>query len=390
MGQKLKYQCKLIPVISLGLVLLLTACEQKATSQPAPTTPPPAAIRIPVKTGLPISRMLINWDEYTGRIEAVQSVEIRARVSGYLVRVNFRDGEVVKKGDLLFTIDPRPYLADLKRLEAQLDGARTRLERSTNDVRRAEKLWASKAISEEDWDGRGKSAQEAWSTVKSAEAAVENARLNLDYTKVRSPINGKISRQLITEGNLVTGDQTLLTTVVSEDPVYVYVDADERAVLRYRRLTAKKGRQSGPINIPAQLELQDETGYPHEGFIDYFEPKLDSATGTLRTRGVFRNPAGLLSPGLFARVRINSGIQEKTLLIQDRAIVTDQGEKFIWLAKPDDGVEYRKVVTGSQQGPLRVIREGLNPDDKVVIEGIQKLKPGVKIKAEPAVMSDKQ
>ena len=360
--------------------LLLGACEP---STPEPTTPPAAAAPqmppIPVKTGLPLQKRVQAYDEYTGRIEAVETVDIRARVSGYLQRKNFRDGDKVRKGDLLFVIDPRPYQAELNQAEAQLEGARTRLDRATNDLRRADHLWQNKAISEEEWDVRGKAVRESAAAVRSAEAAVESARLNLDFTTVKSPINGRISRELITPGNLVSADQTALATIVSLDPVYVYVDTDERAALRYRRLTAAGSRDG---RIPAELALVDEAGFPHQGYIDYQDPRLDPTTGTLKTRGVFPNPRELLSPGLFARLRIRSGNSGTALLIPDRAIGTDQGQKFVWLVKGDGNIEYRKIVPGSQFGPLRAVREGLAPADEVIIEGIQKLRPGAKVRPE--------
>lgn len=366
-----------------GLILVavfaLSACN--APNQP-PSTPagPPAMPPVAAKIAQPIHRQVVDWDEFTGHIDAVESVQIRARVNGYLERVNFRDGQLVRRGDLLFVIDQRPYQADWGRAQAQLAEAQVRLQRARNDLARGEKLRKSRAMSEEEYDARSKAVLEGEAAIQGAEAAARAARLNLDYTEVHSPINGKIGRELITVGNLVRADETLLTTVVSVDPVYVYLDADERAVLRFRRWQEKT--KTGGGLLPAELALSDETGFPHRGHIDYVDPWLEPATGTLRTRGVFANPTGLLSPGLFARVRIQAGGEYQSLLIPERAIASDQGEKFVWLAKDDGSVEYRRVVPGASFGGLRVIQDGLKGGEWVVVEGGGKIRPGAKLAAE--------
>jgi multidrug efflux system membrane fusion protein len=344
---------------------------------------------MPVKAGLPLQKEVLEWDEYTGRLESMESVEIRARVSGYLERVNFRDGDTVKKGDLLFTIDPRPYQAELSRAEAELERVKARQALAENDLRRAEKLRRSKAISEEEYDSRSKGVREFAGAVRSAEAAVQTARLNLEFTTIRAPIGGRIGRELITVGNLVNGDQTVLTTIGSLDPVYIYVDADERAVLKYQRTPDMKRQfHSRDLHMPAQLGLLDEPDFPHQGYIDFVESKLNVATGTLRARGVFPNPDRLLIPGFFARLRIPGGPAHAALLIPERAIGSDQGQKFVWIAKPDGAIEYRRVTLGGQHGALRAVADGLKPDEQVVIEGIQKLRPGAKVKAEVVTVSD--
>jgi len=381
------------------LSLLLAGCDQAkqaqtpgapattaATPKPpasaptAPTAPPP----VPVKTTLPQTRQVLDWDEYTGRAEAMESVEIRARVSGYLEQVGFVDGAKIKKGDLLFVIDQRGYLTELKHAEAELQRTRSKLELAENDLKRAERLRQSKAISDEEYDSRSKGLAESTATLHSAETAVEMARLNLDFTQVRSPIDGRIGRELITVGNLVNADQTLLTTIVSTDPMYVYVDADERSILKYRRLTAGGLRgQNGKANIVAQLGLIDETGYPHTGYIDYVDPRMDAATGTLRVRAVFPNPKELLSPGLFARIRIHGGSPHPALLIPGRALVTDQDQNYVWVAKADGSLDYRKIKVGKLFGSFRTVEQGLNKNDAVVVDGIAKLRPGAKVKPEP-------
>ncbi len=371
--------------MALCLAASLSGCEQE--SAPAKTSQPLSLPPVPVKTVLPLSREVLEWDEYTGRIEAMESVDIRARVSGYLEQILFKDGEKVKKGDLLFTIDRRNYEIELKRAEAELQRTRTKRELAQNDLKRAERLRHSKAISDEEYDQRSKGLAESTETLHSAEAAVMMAKLNLDYTQVRSPINGRIGREMITAGNLVNGDQTLLTRIVSTDPMYVYLDADERSVLKYRRLTATGQRSRGNNgHIVVQLGLIDETGYPHQGYIDYVDPRMDASTGTQQVRGVFPNPEELLSPGLFARVRIHGSSPHPALLIPGRAIATDQDQKYVWVVQPDGGVDYHKITLGGQFGSFRVVTQGLTPEDSVVVDGIAKLRPGARVKAEPTLV----
>jgi len=339
-----------------------------------------------VKIAQPLSQEVIEWDEYTGRIEAINSVEVRARVSGYLDKVNFKAGDRVSKGDLLFQIDPKPFTAQLNYAVAELERTKSRHELAKNDLARAERLFRAKAISEEEHDARSKGLRETLAAVQSAEANVYTARLNLEYTQVRSPINGRIGRELITAGNVVNGgggDATLLTFIVSTDPVYVYVDADERSVLKYRRQAKKGGRGSlGEEQTPVELAVADELSFPHQGHLDYISPREDAATGTLSLRGVFANPDELLSPGFFARMRIRASAPYPAILVPDRAIGTDQAQRFVWVVNQENQVEYRKVVLGAHIGQSRVITEGLKPGEWAVIEGVQKLKPGVKVNPE--------
>ena len=342
-----------------------------------------------VKIAQPLAQDVTEWDEYTGRIEAVSSVDVRARVSGYLEKVNFKAGAMVKKGDLLFLIDPKPFTAQLNYAEAELERAKAKQELAKNDRLRAENLFRGKAISEEEYDARSKGLREAVAAVNSAEANVYTARLNLDFTKIRAPIDGQIGRELITEGNLVSGgggDATRLTFIVSTDPVYVYVDADERSVLKYRR----QSNNIGAGKTPAQLAVADETDFPHQGTLDYISPREDSATGTVTLRGVFANPDGLLSPGFFARMRVRGSAPYPAILVPDRAIATDQAQRFVWVVNQDNQVEYRKVVLGAPIGQSRVIKEGLKAGEWVVIEGLQKLKPGLKVNPERISLAERQ
>ncbi len=339
-----------------------------------------------VKIAQPLSQDVTEWDEYTGRIEAVNSVDVRARVSGYLEKVNFKAGDKVSKGDLLFLIDPKPFTAQLNYAEAELERAKSRHELAKNDLSRAERLFRAKAISEEEHDARSKGLRETVAAVQSAQANVYTARLNLEFTKVRAPIDGRIGRELITAGNVVNGgggDATLLTFIVSTDPVYVYVDADERSVLKYRRQAQKGGRGSlGDEQTPVELAVADEVNFPHPGHLDYISPREDAATGTLTLRGVFTNQDELLSPGFFARMRVRGSAPYPAILIPDRAIGTDQAQRFVWVVNQENQVEYRKVALGAHIGQSRVITEGLKPEEWTVIEGIQKLKPGIKVNPE--------
>jgi RND family efflux transporter MFP subunit len=348
---------------------------------------------ISVTIAQPLSQEVTDWDEYTGRIEAVNSVDVRARVGGYLEKVNFKAGNTVKKGDLLFVIDPKPFQAQLSRAEAELKQAVARQQLAKNDLDRAERLFKAKAISGEEYDTRSKGVRESVGAVESAKANVYAARLNLDFTHIRSPIDGMIGRELITAGNLVNGvgnEPNLLTFIVSTDPVYVYVEADERSVLKYRRLVQERGYGLGDKTTPVQLALADESGFPHQGSLDYISPREDVATGTVTLRGVFANPDGLLSPGFFARMRVQGSPAYPALLLPDRAIGTDQAQRFVWVVTQENQVEYRKVSLGSQTGELRVITQGIEPGEWIVIEGLQKLRPGIKVNPKRISLADNQ
>ncbi len=360
--------------------IISTGCDNQPHSN-IQTPPPPN-----VKIAQPLSQEVTEWDEYTGRIDAVSSVDIRARVSGYLERINFNAGAKVSKGDLLFEIDPKPFIAQLQYTQAELESAKVKRELAKNDLERAERLFKGKAISEEDHDSRSKGARDSIASVQSAEANVNTAKLNLEYTKIRAPIDGRIGRELITEGNLVSGgggDATRLTFIVSTDPVYVYVDADEHLALKYRRQAQQRGNKSkNTEQMPAQLAVSDEADFPHTGYLDYISPRADTATGTVSLRGVFSNPDDLLSPGFFARMRVRASSPYPALLVPDRAVATDQAEHFIWVVNQENKVEYRKVSLGAPIGQYRVITSGLTAQEWIIIEGLQKMMPGVQVNPE--------
>lgn len=364
----------------MQFVLLITifsfvGCDKSKSQTPMP----PEQTNPNVKIGSPLMQEIIEIDEYTGHIEAVNNVEIRARISGHLEKIHFNAGSKVKKGDLLFEIDPKPFQAQLNYANAELERAKTKYELAKNDFDRAENLLKEKAISLEEHDARAKNLREAQAAILSAEANVYTAKLNLDYTQIKAPINGRISRELVTVGNLVNpnGTATLLTTIISTNPVYVYVDADEKSILKYRRAT----KQSDLKGMEVDLAIADETEFVHHGKIDYLAPNEDRATGTITLRGVFENPDELLSAGFFAKMRVK-GAKTSAMLLPENVIGFDQSRRFVWIINSQNQVEYRNVTLGQTQGNLRVIKDGISPQDLVVIEGGQRLKAGSSVNAE--------
>jgi multidrug efflux system membrane fusion protein len=323
---------------------------------------------------------MMDWDEYTGRLAAVDSVEVRARVNGWLQSVHFDDGAIVEQGDLLFVIDPRPYEAVHNQAKAEVTRARVRLELAGNDLARARRLFESRAISEEELDARTQEQKEATAALQAAEAAVAASALDVEFTRVRAPIRGRIGRELVTVGNLVSGGSagsTLLTTIVSLDPIHVYFTADERAFLRYQRLAREGVRPSSRDTAnPVRIQLADEQGFPHEGRMDFVDNRVDEATGTMQGRAVVPNPDGVLTPGLFARVQLLGEGPYEAILVPDAAIGTDQAQRFVYLVGDDNVVRRRAVTPGPLVQNLRVVREGLSAGDRVVIEGLQRVRAG--------------
>jgi RND family efflux transporter MFP subunit len=370
----MKTQCNFCKWAATAALLLLAAgCNEKTA---APSAAPP----VPVTVNQPVVRDVIEWDEYQGRMDAVDTVEVRARVTGYLQSVNFKDGAEVKQGDLLFVIDQRPYQADLDRAEADLQQAQTKFELASNDLVRGERLLKARAISEEEADNRSKTARTSSAAIESARAAVSIAKLNMDYTRVTAPISGRIGRKMITEGNLVNGtpaQSTMLTSIVSLDPIYCYFDADERAIIKYQQL-AREGRgvdiRDG--KMACELALAGETGFPHQGVLDFVDNRADPATGTLRVRGVFANPDRVLQPGFFARVRVPGSAKYSALLIPDLAVGTDQGQKFVYAVDATNAVEYKIVNLGPMIDGLRIVRDGLASNDWIIVNGLMSVHPG--------------
>lgn len=357
----------------LSALPILAAIAAAATihqtqAQPEPVTPPPTEVTVaPV-----IHRPLHEWQEFTGRLQAVSTVEVRPRVAGYVDRVAFPDGARVKKGQLLFVIDPRPFQAETDRLKGELARAESDLDLARANQARAERLIVASAISREEYDRLGAGVSAARGQLDAVTAALESARLNREFTEVRAPLDGRVSRALITAGNLVTSE-SLLTTLVSDDSVHAYFDADERTYLRYAQL-ARSGERDAARGV--FMGLVDETGYPHEGRLDFVDNQVDPTTGTIRARAVFANPEGRYTPGLFARIRLVGGENRDTVLIEDRAVGTDLGRKFVLVLGPDNRLATRFVELGPQIDGLRVVREGLAANEVVVVNGLQHVKPG--------------
>jgi len=370
------------PLYGLLVAALVAGCAPKPPAPP----PPPGVTVAPV-----LQRDVADWDEFSGRLEAVDQVQIRPRVSGYIKRLTFTEGREVRKGEVLFEIDPRPYQADLDRAQAQLEQARTAADLAAREVGRAEKLVDVQAISREEFDSRTSAQANSVAAVRAAEAALETARLNLGWTKVRSPIAGRVSRAEVTEGNLVQAgppDATLLTTVVSLDSIYLYFDSDEQTYLRYSGRAAAEGAHSlHSARLPVYLGLANETGFPHEGRLDFVDNRIDPASGTIRTRAILSNRDRRFTPGLFARVKLVGTQRAPALLVRDAAIGTDQDRKFVLILGKGDSLQYRPVELGklSDDG-LRIVRTGLAAGDKVVVNGLMRVRPGMKVSPKVVAM----
>lgn len=362
-----------------GGAALVSAClGLVACGREAPPAPPPPQVTVaPV-----VAEELSEWDEYQGWFEAIDAVEIRPRVSGYLERVAFTEGKEVRKGDVLFVIDPRPYTAALDARQAELSQARARQALTERDLARGERLVAVRAISQEEMDTRSTLVAESRAAVAAAEAAVRAAELDLGFTTVRAPVSGRTSRAEVTEGNLVAGS-TLLTTVVSLDPIYVYFEGDESAYLRYSHLARTGERPSSRTAAnPVQIGLADETGFPHSGNMDFVDNQLDPATGTIRARAIVPNRERLFTPGMFARVRLLGTGQRRLTIIPETAVSTDQDRKFVFVLAPDSTVAYRAIQLGRQVGgQRRIVREGLVEGEMIVVNGLARVRPGTRVTA---------
>jgi len=359
---------------AITLPLVLAGCGSQAAEKMA--GPPPADVNVaPV-----LQKNVRQWDEYTGRIAAVETVELRPRVSGYIDRVAYQEGQEVKKGDLLFVIDQRPYQAQLAQAQAQLERARSDAKLAQSQDARAQALIAAKAISREDFDSRHAANESSNASVRAAEAAVTSARLNLQFTEMRAPISGRASRAFVTAGNLAQADNTLLTTLVSLDPMYVYFDTDEQAYLRYHEET--KTSAPSATAKPVRVGLANEAGYPHEGIVNFVDNQVDANTGTIRARAVLPNPERVFTPGLFARVQFQGGSEFEALLIEDKAVITDQDRKYVYVLAADNTAQRKDIVLGGSIDGLRVVKSGLAVKDQVVVDGVQRVFfPGMPLKA---------
>ena len=362
--------------------MILSACARNEAAE-TPAAPPP------VQAAKVISKPVTEFDEFTGRFEAVERVEVRPRVSGYVMATKFEQGHEVKKGDILYVIDPRPYQATLKHAQAELTRARTQTVLAQSERVRATKLVEKRAISQEEFDARTSLSEQAAANLQAAEAAVDSAALDLSFTEVRSPIAGLVGRAEITAGNLVAAGQTLLTTVVSINPIYVSFDGDEQVYLKYVGLDLRgELKSSRNARNPVWAGLADEQGHPHEGVMVFLDNELDPATGTIHARGLFQNPDRRFTPGMFARVKLIGSGQYDALLINDSAIGTDQSVKFVLRVGADNKIEYTPVKLGPLIDGLRVVREGLKVNDVIVVKGLQQVRPGMPVTPQLVAMGE--
>jgi len=363
--------------LALFWVISVSAC--KFTHTETNNAPPPPSVT--VSSGE--QSQVIDWETATARIDAVDAVEIRPRVSGHITEIHFAAGQIVHKGDVLFVIDRRWYKAELDRTTAEVARAAAALENAQRISKRADELLKSHTISQEEADGRRSELAEAVAALKSAEAARDSAQLDYEQSEVRAPISGRISRAFLTEGNYasgVPGSNTLLTTIVSVDPVYTYATLDEAAYLRLLRLKTTGQLpldQNG--NLPIQMELTDEEGFPRTGYIESFDNRVTADTASITVRAVFPNTDGRLTPGLFARVRIPATAQHSALLISETAIGTDQGQRYVLVVGKDDITEYRKVTLGGLVEGKRIVTAGISPADQIIVDGQARVRPGMKV-----------
>src|SRR5437667_6085293 len=365
----------LAPLIVL-LAVTLPGCGDKPPAQAA-AAPPPVTVAQPTK------RTVTDWDEFTGRFEAVEEVQVRARVGGFVTSVEFRDGAFVRTGDLLYVIDARPFEAVAEQADGQLADARAKAELAKRELDRALTLNQTQAVSDSIVDQRRQTLQAARAAEMQAEGALKAAKLNIEFTHVMAPITGRVSRHLVTPGNLVQGSEggsTLLTSIVSLDPIYIYFDVDEATYLRNSKLWFEGKRPSSrDTPNPVQVALTGETKPSHEGHMDFIDNRLDVSTGTLRSRAVIPNHDLSILPGQFGRVRLIGSSPYEALLLPDTAIATDQSRKIVFVVKDNDTLEARAVELGPLYEGLRVIRTGLKPEDRVIIDGIQRARVGAKV-----------
>jgi multidrug efflux system membrane fusion protein len=358
--------------------LVFSGCARKTEA------PKPAA---PAVTIAPVERKeIVEWEEFTGRTEAVEAVEVRPRVSGYIQQVKFQSGQLVKQGDVLFVIDPRWHQAAFEQRQGELEQAKVKLESTKREAERTSSLLSNRAISVEEADQRQFRYQEAKASLLAAQAALDSARLDLEYTQVRAPIAGKVSRALLTEGNYVGGNAgaaSLLTTIVSVDPVYVYADVDENSLLKFNALVqAKKLETDGDGKIPVELQLADERDFPHQGYIESLDNRLDANTGSILLRALFPNADGRIVPGLFARIRVPLSERHSALLVEERAIGTDQAQKFVLTLTSSNTVAYNTVELGPLVSGKRIVRSGLAGTEEIVVNGLQRVRPGMPVSPE--------
>jgi multidrug efflux system membrane fusion protein len=369
------FTSKAFPVAALVVGAILQAgCGSRASAGAGPAAADTQAPEI--TAAQVIARPLHHFEELTGTLQAVDAVSVHARVSGYVDSLQFVEGARVKRGQLLFQIDPRPFQLEVERLAAELKSGQSKLDVANAGRARADRLWAQNAIAREEFEQLTAAQTEAEADLASIRAQLDAARLNLEFTHVRSPIDGRVSRAIITPGNLVSSAD-VLTTVVSDDPIYAYFDTDEATYLKFE---GRARTRAGAADSPVYLGLAGEDGYPHQGRLDFVDNQLDAHSGTIRARAVFDNRDGQFTPGLFARIKLVSRDAYDAVLIDERAIGTDLGKKFVLVLKPDDTLEYRSIELGADVDGLRVVQQGLRADDVIVVNGLQHVTPGIKVR----------
>ncbi len=360
--------------IPLLLTCLVVGCQQNAAK-------PPAAKTVEVIVSPAVKKDITDYEDFTGTLEAFKKIDITSRVTGYLEKVNFKEGGFVKKDQVLFEIDQRPAKAELDKTEAAVVQAEAKSKRLLGDYQRAQELVRSRAISKEEFEKVAGDFEEAKAAVGVAAASRKSAQLTFEYTKVLSPIAGRAGRTMLDEGNLVKADSTVLTTVVTQDPIYAYFDVDERTTIKKLRRLANEGvlPKSKADRILVKMALADEDGFPHQGEVDFEDNQIEKSTGTQRLRGVFDNKSGLLAPGLFVRIRFQIGAARPALVVREEGVGTDQGQKFVYLVNEKDEVDRKEIKTGPLEKGLRVVEEGLSAGDRIVVSGLQRVRPKMKV-----------
>lgn len=365
--------------LAAGAPFFMTACSPDAAQAAALQAPPAPQVSVAEVLERPIT----NYREFTGRIEAVERVELRPRVSGYIESVQFTEGAEVRKGDVLFVIDPRPYDAAFKRATAELARAQSAQRQAQTEHERAVKLLALRALSQEEFDARTSGSEKAAADVQAAQAAVDAAQLDLSFTRVRAPIGGVVGKAEITAGNFVAAGESVLTRLVSIDPVYVRFEGDEAAYLRQEQIAREQGQGKAQ---PAWVGLANEEGHPHQGVVNFTDNELDPQTGTIRARARLSNRDRLFTPGLFARVKLGEGATYDAILIEDRAVGTDQTRRFVYVVKADNSLEYREIELGDLHEGLRVVKSGLASGERIVVNGLMRVRPGVTVDPQVVAM----
>src|SRR5579875_3219170 len=385
------------PPASAGAASPSSSCSRRSagftgmsrTTATAPLRARSAPPKPPVVTvSHPLQQRIVEWDEYTGQFSAVEYVEVRSRVSGYLTEIHFEDGQIVHKGDLLFVIDPRPFEADVQQAEANLQRDQAQLVRANLDLKRYADLAQKSFASQQQLEAARATAQAGAATVKADEAALDLARLNLEFTHITAPMSGRISSHQVSIGNLViggpTGTTTLLTTIVSLDPIYFVFDMSEADYLEYQRAVATgELKSTRDESVPVQLKLADERDWLHDGHMDFLDNQINRGSGTIRARAIFPNPGFLMTPGQFGRARVPGSGPHEAILVPDSAIVSDQSNKIVMTVRADGTVEPRVIRPGPSYGNLRIVRRGLSADDTIIIDGLMRARPGAKVTPQP-------